>query len=404
MKDRQKDISFVLRFLILIMPFTIAFPIVAHNLSILATLTYFLIRHPQEFTLIKNHKYDLFYWLLFIQLLLCLTGLLYTADIIHGWADVERAIYPLAIMIIFPLVKYHFINKAFLLKYFTIGCFVLVVIALIFTKTSLSEPEFTFIVNNGHSNFTKYVGIQPLYFSVCFILITFYLLESIRFNLGKTSFPKLLPTIVGVILAVIMIFFLRSKTALLLLPTLLIIYLVIILKRRGWWVAFTLLLVTLLTFLLDKDGPPEFINTYGRTVSKAFDQRLMIWQGAIEGIKQAPIFGAGTGDTQTLLNEGYARIGYEEGIINNYNAHNQYLQFMARNGLPELICFLAILAYSFWKSTKQSNYTFLMFNMLVALVMLTESFLSVQKGIAFFYFFLMAFNYLPDKEQENQQI
>ncbi|GCC52472.1 hypothetical protein SanaruYs_27090 [Chryseotalea sanaruensis] len=178
----------------------------------------------------------------------------------------------------------------------------------------------------------------------------------------------------------------------------------IVLKKRGWWVAFILLLVTLLTFLLDKDGTPDFINTYGRTVSKAFDQRLMIWQGAIEGIKQAPLFGAGTGDTQVLLNEGYAKIGYEEGISNNYNAHNQYLQFMARNGLVELLCFLAILSYSFWKSSKQSNYTFLMFNMLVALVMLTESFLSVQKGIAFFYFFLMVFNYLPEKKQDHKQI
>ncbi len=163
------------------------------------------------------------------------------------------------------------------------------------------------------------------------------------------------------------------------------------------------MMVGLLTFLLDKNNSPNLIDEYG-AVSKAFDQRIEIWKGAIQGIKNSPLIGAGTGGTQELLNAGYKSIGYEEGVVNEFNAHNQYLQFMARNGLIELIIFLSILGYSFWRSSKESNYTFLMFNMLVAFVMLTESFLSVQKGIAFFYFFLLAFVYLGDQKSEKKRV
>jgi O-antigen ligase len=281
-----------------------------------------------------------------------------------------------------------------LLKYFAMGCIGLAIYGFVHAWRILDMESFEQILSLGHKSFTNHISIQPLYLSVYFLLILFFFLEMLRTKGSNLSvqWRVMIVCLIGV--AIVMIFFLRSKTALLLLPTLLIIYVVIVLKKRGWWVAFVLLLVTLLTFLLDKNGPPDIIDSYGRTVSKAFDQRLLIWQGAWEGIKQSPVLGAGTGDAQELLNEGYAKIGYEEGVLNEFNAHNQYLQFMARNGLLELIVFLAILGYCFWHSAKESNYTFLMFNILVAFVMITESFLSVQKGIVFFYFFSLAFTYL----------
>ena len=132
-----------------------------------------------------------------------------------------------------------------------------------------------------------------------------------------------------------------------------------------------------------------------RVLQRWKQERFSVWQGTIEGIKTAPFFGAGTGGEQKLINEGYAKTGYQEGIDNSYNAHNQYLQFMARNGILELGCFLTLLIYSFKQSLKIPNYTFLMFNMSVTLIMFTESFLDVQRGIVFFYFFLCAFIYLP---------
>jgi O-antigen ligase len=338
-----------------------------------------------------------------LQVIIIALGLLHSTNLEAGLNDMERAIYPIVILPIIYLMISTGKSVYKLLYFFSISCIGVALYGFVSSWIALDTISFAEVVYNGHLNFDLHTGIQPLYLSVYLILVLFYLLESIRTKydtldaLSKWGLAGISLLVIGIVV------FLRSKTALLLMPALLVIYLVILLKKRGWLVVFILMMVGLLTFLLDRNNFLDLLDEYG-AVSKAFDQRLYIWRGAIEGIKISPWIGSGTGGTQELLNAGYAVIGYQEGIVNEFNAHNQYLQFMARNGLLELLCFLAILGYSFYKSAKQSNYTFLMFNMLVSLVMLTESFLSVQKGIAFFYFFLLAFIYLPEKKQEQTQI
>lgn len=341
--------------------------------------------------------------LYFLQVIIIALGLLHSANLDAGFNDMERALYAMAILPIIYLLRSTGESVFRLLKFFSISCIGVALYGFVSSWIALGAVTFSEVVHHGHLNFISYTGIQPLYLSIFLILVLFFFLESLRTNYMSLS-PANKWGLAGVsFLVVALVIFLRSKTALLLLPTLLIIYLVIIQKKRGWLVVFILMMVGLLTFLLDKDNSPSLIDKYG-VVSKAFDQRIDIWKGAIEGIKNSPWIGAGTGETQELLNEGYRSIGYEEGVVNEFNAHNQYLQFMARNGLLELIVFLAIIGFSFWRSSKESNYTFLMFNILVAFVMVTESFLSVQKGIVFFYFFTLAFTYLGNKKSETAQL
>ncbi len=337
-----------------------------------------------------------------LQIVIIAVGLLHSKNYKVGINDLERTSYPIAIIPIVYLMWYYKQSISRLLKFFTISCLGVAILGIA-SSLILDVSPFSEFSEHGHEKFLVYTGIQPLYISIYFLTVLFYLLESLRTNYYQLSFNKRSALVATSLLVIVSIIFLRSKTALLLLPTLLIVYLLIVLKKRGWLVVFMLMFIGLSVFLMDRKNSLKVIDKYG-AVSKAFDQRLYIWRGAIEGIKTSPLVGAGTGDAQELLNAGYAKIGYQEGIDSQFNAHNQYLQFMARNGLIELLCFLVILGYSFWKSTKQSNYTFLMFNILVSLVMLTESFLSVQKGIVFFYFFLLAFIYLPEKRQEAPQI
>lgn len=341
--------------------------------------------------------------LYFLQVIIIALGLLHSANLDAGFNDMERALYGVAILPIVYLLRSTGESVFRLLQFFSFSCIGVALFGFVSSWIALDTASFAEVVHQGHLNFISYTGIQPLYLSVFLILVLFFLLESLRTNYTSLSSASKWGLAGASLLVMTLVVFLRSKTALLLLPTLLIIYLVIIQKKRGLLVVFVLMMVGLLTFLLDKNNSPNLIDEYG-AVSKAFDQRIDIWKGAIAGIKNSPWIGAGTGETQELLNEGYRSIGYEEGVVNEFNAHNQYLQFMARNGLLELVVFLAIIGFSFWRSSKESNYTFLMFNILVAFVMVTESFLSVQKGIVFFYFFTLAFTYLGNKKSETAQV
>lgn len=382
--------------------FTICWSIKSHNIALGLCLAYGLYNFKWTDFAVSKLTLQVFPILIILQFSVQILGLFQTSNLEVGVQDLERCVYPLVLFPVFLFIKREEVSKQSLLFVFAVSCLMLVLygfVQLFFEGTNSLSRIFS-----DPGIIKEYVWIQPLYLSVYFIFAFFLSLEMLREQRRDLSIWGIFGLIALIVVSVAIIFTLRSKIALLLLPILMIIYLVIILKRRGWLVAFVLLTFSLLTSLLDKGGLPVQLNDYSNDVSHAIDKRLYIWKGTLMGIKEAPFFGAGTGGAQELLNHGYSKIQFHEGIDKEFNAHNQYLQFMARNGLIELLCFLAILGYSFWKSTKQSNHTFLMFNILVSLVMLTESFLSVQKGIAFFYFFLFTFIYLPEKKQEETQI
>lgn len=380
---------------LLTIPLTISLPIRINAITILLVfsllLTTSLVNRNFNWTFVKS---PLFIFTL-IQIILILFGLIYSNEIQNGKSDVERGFYILA----FPFIIYQFkdlaVTASKLIVGFGIGCFTIVFFGVSYVLIALDKDHQRQIFESGHSYFSDQIFIHPVYLSIYFIFIFFFLLETLRTH--KSNLTDTSKTIIafGLLLIVALIFFLRSQMSLVIFAMLLVMYAIIVLKRRAWLVTFLLFTVALLVFLLDSSRVATFFDTYGKNVSSALDQRFSVWRGTIEGIKTAPYFGAGTGGEQQLINKGYAITGYQEGIDNSYNAHNQYLQFLARNGIPELLCFLALLFYSFRQSLKMPNYTFLMFNMAVTLIMFTESFLDVQRGIVFFYFFLCAFIYLP---------
>jgi O-antigen ligase len=375
---------------------SIAFPIKAHHGAVLV-LSIVVVSFFRK-SLFRVSISKALTILILLQLAVLVGGLLHTHDLSAGFEDIERFVYPVVTLLLIHVVAQSGVTRLMLLNAFVIGCFALTLYGFVYAAVTLEPASFVEVLSSGHRKFTEYIEIQPLYLAVYFIFIFFYVAERYRTDYESLLVWQKVMLVMAGLLAGIMVVFLRSKTALLVFPPCMIIYLVLILKRRGWWVAFLLLVVAVSTTLLE-DKQISLLDNYGRTVSTAFDERLLIWEGALEGIKTTPFFGAGTGGTQKLLNEGYGKIGYQEGIEKGFNAHNQYLQFLARNGIVELVCFLCLLGYTFWKSSKERNHTFLLFTMLVSLVMITESFLSVQKGIAFFYFFLMMFMSIPEKAE-----
>jgi len=375
--------------------FLIPFPLRINSIAIVIIFALFTLLSIIEGGLRKDFIKSPVVLLITLLFLIAGLGLIFTSDINQGWNDLERSAFLISFLVIIYQFKKFNITVFQLIIAFAVGCFVIILYGFGFAFISLKGDEQKQVFEFGHTYFSDIILIHPLYLSVYFIFVFFFLLETVRTkkdvlnNLSKVGVATALIFIFGLLL------FLRSQMSLLIFAMLLVMYTIIILKKRAWLVTFGLFTIALLVFLLDPHRVTTFFDTYGKNVSTALDQRFSVWRGTLEAIETAPFFGAGTGGEQQLINEGYAKTGYQEGIDNSYNAHNQYLQFIARNGILELGCFLTLLIYSFMQSLKMTNYTFLMFNMSVTLIMFTESFLDVQRGIVFFYFFLCAFIYLP---------
>ena len=379
----------------LLLTFSIPFPLRVNSVAIVIFFSLFTLLTLATGEMDKKFLKSPAFFLISLLFVIDGIGLIFTSDASKGWSDIERSAFQMTFLLLVYQFRVLNISLIKLIVSFTIGCFTITICGLVYAMFFLKGGIQKEVFESGHTYFADIILIHPLYLSTYFIFVFFFLLETVRTkrdvlnSLSKVGMATALIFIFGILL------FLRSQMSLVIFAMLLVMYAIIVLKRRAWLVTFLLFTVALLVFLLDSSRVATFFDTYGKNVSSALDQRFSVWRGTIEGIKTAPFFGAGTGGEQQLINKGYAITGYQEGIGNSYNAHNQYLQFLARNGIPELLCFLALLFYSFQQSLKMPNYTFLMFNMAVTLIMFTESFLDVQRGIVFFYFFLCAFIYLP---------
>jgi len=395
----MKKISVTLVQLLVI---SIPLPIRISSLILVITLALFLIKAIKEKDFSLNFITSPLAILTISLFLISAIGLLYTSNLTQGLLDLERSAFLISLLFIVYYMRKLNIPVFKLIITFAIGCFAVIIYGLAYALIMLNDDQQNRVFELGHTYFSDIIIIHPIYMSVYFIFIFFFLMETIRQKRENLKPLFIIGIGVAIVSIVGILFFLRSQMSLVIFVMLLVIYTVIILKRRAWFVTFALFTVALLVFLLDSNRVTTFFDRYGKNVSSALDQRFSVWHGTIEAIKTAPFFGAGTGGEQELINEGYAKTGYQEGIDNSYNAHNQYLQFFVRNGIPEFLCFLALLFYSFRQSLKTTNYAFLMFNMIVTLIMLTESFLNVQRGIVFFFFFVFAFLYLPyESEKES---
>lgn len=92
--------------------------------------------------------------------------------------------------------------------------------------------------------------------------------------------------------------------------------------------------------------------------------------------------------------------GYDE-----FNFHNQYIQFFAELGIFGVLLFLLIITINVTNTCKSKNFIGISFAILMISLFLTESFLSRQRGIVFFVMMYCIFNskslVIPQTKEQN---
>lgn len=131
--------------------------------------------------------------------------------------------------------------------------------------------------------------------------------------------------------------------------------------------------------------------------------RLDMWKSAMRGIVEKPLFGWGLQGVKEMRKQ-HAAEGYINVVASKFDhAHNQYLQDMSARGILGGVALLAILFYPLYlfahylKQSQVGSYAHL-FGVLgvvhiLAIIFynLTQSFLSHNSGVAFYFFPLAIF-------------
>lgn len=115
------------------------------------------------------------------------------------------------------------------------------------------------------------------------------------------------------------------------------------------------------------------------------------WFCAVELVKEKPLFGYGTGSEKDVLMQKYEKYNLRNAIVNNYDAHNQYLAYTIKSGFLGLLVFLISIGYALFISVKKGSFIYLSFVLLFAVTCVTENVLESNKGIFFFAFFNFLF-------------
>lgn len=128
--------------------------------------------------------------------------------------------------------------------------------------------------------------------------------------------------------------------------------------------------------------------------------RIVFWKTSMEILneKQAWLIGVHTGDFQDLLNEKYKEKGIYTGNPElkdtgylGYGPHNQYIEILLSIGVLGLFVFICLLGYYVKTAWVLKNYLAFQFIFLFIFFFLSESVLSVNKGIVIFTFFSLLF-------------
>lgn len=129
-----------------------------------------------------------------------------------------------------------------------------------------------------------------------------------------------------------------------------------------------------ITSILNKDGEITF-------------DRFPRWLGIWEENSQFGNYWIGVGKekAQFIYNQSYMKNGFELALRENYNAHNQYLDFFVSNGIIGVIVYLFALLFFLYNTHK--NIIAISFILIVIFFSVSETIFGRSVGLIFFSFF-----------------
>ncbi|CAN5137581.1 hypothetical protein BH23BAC1_BH23BAC1_00790 [soil metagenome] len=401
-KPLVEDLYLIFLFFIV---FTLPFSILLNSYLIGCFIILWIAKGEFDYEINKLKKNPLFF--LFISIFLIrLVAFFFISNTEEGLFQLEKQLSLLLFPIIIGSTKRipeKTINK--LLIAFAAATLLATLICIFYAIIKFNGSFEVFYLNE----LTRPLQFHYIYFAlyVAFaILIIGYLL--VNFSL------KLKVNFILIALILYLLFFLVLLSAKMVITAFFvaaIIYILLIIIKKGALkyvavlVGFTILFGLLLYTLPATRQRIESIFI-SNPAYNPLSLRLIHWRCVWEIVTEKPtylIFGVGAGNDQILLNECFDKEKYW-GHQYSYNAHSQYFQTLLNSGMVGLILLLLIFLFPMYLAFRRQSYFYLTFLILFALSCLTESMLTVQKGVVFYALFnsLFAFHFLNTKEDSTK--
>ena len=266
-------------------------------------------------------------------------------------------------------------------------CWGFVIESILTNATPLRQAPYFFEWIYSNWNLVKPIGVHPNYFALLIVILVLAIIKTEELKFLRKNKLKLILLLIPFFL---FLFELSSRVAML---AFLLVIIVSALQNRsrkkGILIGLFIVGLIVLSVKFDYLGNKFSGLVDGRGNIKV--ERIQRWDFIIREFKKEGkwILGVGSGDTEEIYTRAYINGNFKTALIEGYNAHNQFVEFLVSNGFFGLLVFVWGLLF-FALKTKLKGEA-LSFFITIVLLSFIESFLCRAKGVFIFSFFISFF-------------
>ena len=266
-------------------------------------------------------------------------------------------------------------------------CWGFVIESILTNATPLRQAPYFFEWIYSNWNLVKPIGVHPNYFALLIVILVLAIIKTEELKFLRKNKLKLILLLIPFFL---FLFELSSRVAML---AFLLVIIVSALQNRsrkkGILIGLFIVGLIVLSVKFDYLGNKFSGLVDGRGNIKV--ERIQRWDFIIREFKKEDklILGVGSGDTEEIYTRAYINGNFKTALIEGYNAHNQFVEFLVSNGFFGLLVFVWGLLF-FALKTKLKGEA-LSFFITIVLLSFIESFLCRAKGVFIFSFFISFF-------------
>ena len=171
-------------------------------------------------------------------------------------------------------------------------------------------------------------------------------------------------------------------------------------KSRLIWVIFFVVLIFSLPLFRKNDRVNILLKGFSEEQNfnlKKQDERIVVWESAMNVIKKNPIMGVGIGDVRTELVKEYDRIGEYKISQQRLNAHNQFLEVLLENGIVGILIFFSLFGYMIFIAINEKRLLYGLFVFMMFVFFIFETVLYRLAGVSFFPLFSFLLLIIPER-------
>lgn len=317
-------------------------------------------------------------WDVIFYILVLVIGLTYSEDLTLGFRVIETSFSFLALPIIMNRIRH--LKEFSAERYFKVFCYGLLMACVIcltnacvqFTRNN--EFQFFFFYE-----FTSIINFHPTYFAYYIIFAITYCLYVVYYE--NRNFDVVLGASLATFLFLMLLLTGGKTTFVCLLLVFSFFILKFLVERRTARMTYTIILILSMLVCL-------FIVNYleGGIRDSALNdswERMILWESTFKAVPNV-LFGVGTGDYKSELNNYYLTHQLTRFATENLNSHNQVIQLLFSNGILGVLAFIFLVSRPLYLAVKTQNMLTVLVFFPFIIYGITEVFLGRYQGVVFF--------------------